>query len=619
MADYYVILKRAVEALPDGNRERRQAIYDKARKALLTKLQNMDPPLAPSDISRQRMALEEAVRAVERDLTLQQQEIEADEEAEDFASPPSYRPQAAEGEAQGADDEDGSDDYEPSRAPEVSVSGDTYAEDEHEESEQDGDWQTAKPDAPAVVTVASTKGSAAVPVADPSRRLPNVDLPSNDDDRNAPDAGANFSASDRVVRRAGQDVLKNAVRDANALGAATNAAVKSAQDAADAVGEQRSNEATRIEPTLGEVVVSKSRTYQRTEPTMEPVAKSSQPKPVQAEVDKPAKKEKADPLDVPEPEEGEGSRSRYGMIVGILLGAGVLGGSGYLLYQNMDALLAPDSQGEDGDAAQNAESDGGQEMQARQVRTVTVQPPAEDAASGDTASSGGSDAATPEAPQDGAQDAAPADNAGQDAPADEARSATEPDTATAPAQQQAATGVAVAQQSILYEEEGTAGEPGSATAGEVVWTLDGSGDKAAIVARADIPGKGISFEIRISKNGDAELPASHLIEISAVRQDMDPDRAIASIPGLILKPTEQSRGEGLVGAAIRIADDLHWIALTAGPREQRYNLELLSLRSWIDIPIQYNSGRRAILTLEKGPSGDRVIENAIDEWGETLE
>ena len=54
-------------------------------------------------------------------------------------------------------------------------------------------------------------------------------------------------------------------------------------------------------------------------------------------------KEKADPLDVPEPEEGEGTRSRYGMIVGILLGAGVLGGSGYLLYQNMDALLAPDS------------------------------------------------------------------------------------------------------------------------------------------------------------------------------------------------------------------------------------------------------------------------------------
>ena len=69
MADYYAILKRAVEAVPTQTREQRQTIYDKARKALLAKLQNMDPPLPPADISKQRMALEEAVRAVERDLS----------------------------------------------------------------------------------------------------------------------------------------------------------------------------------------------------------------------------------------------------------------------------------------------------------------------------------------------------------------------------------------------------------------------------------------------------------------------------------------------------------------------------------------------------------------------
>ena len=72
------------------------------------------------------------------------------------------------------------------------------------------------------------------------------------------------SPSDKVVRRAGQDVLKNAVRDANALGQATNKAVKHAQDAADAVGRERdSGEAARIEPTLGDAVVSQSKTYKR--------------------------------------------------------------------------------------------------------------------------------------------------------------------------------------------------------------------------------------------------------------------------------------------------------------------------------------------------------------------
>ena len=80
MADYYVILKRAVDGLPEGGREKRQAIYDKARKALLSRLQNMDPPLPPDEISKQRMALEEAVRAVERDLNASA--TEADPKAE---------------------------------------------------------------------------------------------------------------------------------------------------------------------------------------------------------------------------------------------------------------------------------------------------------------------------------------------------------------------------------------------------------------------------------------------------------------------------------------------------------------------------------------------------------
>ena len=89
-----------------------------------------------------------------------------------------------------------------------------------------------------------------------------------------------FTASDKVVRRAGQDVLKNAVRDANALGAATNAAVKSAQDAADAVGEKREGDVARIEPTLGDAVIADAKTYQRKDPVAEPFADKVAPSPI---------------------------------------------------------------------------------------------------------------------------------------------------------------------------------------------------------------------------------------------------------------------------------------------------------------------------------------------------
>ena len=112
---------------------------------------------------------------------------------------------------------------------------------------------------------------------------------------------------------------------------------------------------------------------------------------------------------------------------------------------------------------------------------------------------------------------------------------------------------------------GGEGEPGSASAGEVLWSLEGEGDSAVVVIDATIPDKKMSFHITMKKNQDAELPASHLIEISATHADADPSKAIVKIPGLILKPTEQSRGEGLVGASIRIADDLHWVC--AHPRE----------------------------------------------------
>src|SRR6266550_3726352 len=71
MADYYPLISRAVGALEKNTGENRRAIYDRARAALLAQLRGVTPPLDESDITRERLALEESVRKVEAESARQ--------------------------------------------------------------------------------------------------------------------------------------------------------------------------------------------------------------------------------------------------------------------------------------------------------------------------------------------------------------------------------------------------------------------------------------------------------------------------------------------------------------------------------------------------------------------
>jgi hypothetical protein len=72
MTDYYPLIARAVAGLAKSTGESRRALYERARTALLAQLRNLDPPLAESEITRERLLLEEAVRKVEADAARQQ-------------------------------------------------------------------------------------------------------------------------------------------------------------------------------------------------------------------------------------------------------------------------------------------------------------------------------------------------------------------------------------------------------------------------------------------------------------------------------------------------------------------------------------------------------------------
>src|ERR1700758_2721257 len=66
MADYYPLIARAVAGLdPAAPGGPRGALYERARAALIAQLRGVQPPLSESEITRERLSLEEAVRKVE--------------------------------------------------------------------------------------------------------------------------------------------------------------------------------------------------------------------------------------------------------------------------------------------------------------------------------------------------------------------------------------------------------------------------------------------------------------------------------------------------------------------------------------------------------------------------
>src|SRR5262249_35414780 len=78
--------------------------------------------------------------------------------------------------------------------------------------------------------------------------------------------------------------------------------------------------------------------------------------------------------------------------------------------------------------------------------------------------------------------------------------------------------VAVSQTVIFYEER-TNVDDGSAEPGNVVWTLvqespgDGQPAEPAIHAEATVPGKDVELRLTIRRNADKTLPASHIVEL----------------------------------------------------------------------------------------------------------
>lgn len=178
--------------------------------------------------------------------------------------------------------------------------------------------------------------------------------------------------------------------------------------------------------------------------------------------------------------------------------------------------------------------------------------------------------------------------------------------------------VGVAQKMFLYEERVGQTSP-VAVEGSVVWSVktetgDNGKPETEVQGQVTTPERGLSALITFKRNFDPSLPASHLVELVFSLPANFDGGGIESVQRVAFKQTEQDRGDALVAVPAKITDDFHMIALNDFADARAFNLKLMQTRDWIDIPIAYRNGRRALLTMQKGTTGTEAFNQALAAW-----
>lgn len=611
MADYYSILKKTIASLPENNGGARRSVYSRARNAIVSQLKAYEPPLSPSEITAEQLRLEEAIRKVEAEAARESLGLGPATKAPPVApSPPPAATESA-----------------PAAAP-------------------------AAPQAPAAPAPAATPPPAATPEPE------------------APVAKA-------TEPQPPVSPLKETVAEADELGAASRKAVETVKEAATPKGDDAP--AQRQEPVFAagasaadDGIFEENGTAPKEPRVDTPAPGGGEAKGASA---KSARKVRSEGRVADRLRSGAGdlSMGSLGLVAVLVL---IVLGIGGIIYSQRDMITEmiagdPAATGETASSVQQTSTPAATEPSAegtadekkpgkiadrlldnngepaaapdaRTVTTTTITPGAPEPNTAQPAATAPAApepsapiAATPEpaVPAPAAPAAAvptpstPAIVASQNpAPAPAAPADTQPETTVAAVDQTeqappAASNesIPVATRSILYEEGTGSTGAGTASQGEVVWSVEEESDlegtkRTVLTAAIRIPERDMTVDIRIKPNDDASLPASHLVEIKYGLPEGFSGGDVQNVPGLVMKPTEQARGDALLGASVKVSPGYFWIALSSIQSELERNIGLLRERGWIDIPMLYDNGRRGILTLEKGRSGTRAVEQAVQAW-----
>ncbi|MEP3524206.1 MAG: hypothetical protein ABJN24_02155 [Hyphomicrobiales bacterium] len=173
---------------------------------------------------------------------------------------------------------------------------------------------------------------------------------------------------------------------------------------------------------------------------------------------------------------------------------------------------------------------------------------------------------------------------------------------------------------IFYEERKDSGRPDVST-GNVTWELIPEGSEVigstslpSVRGNARVQNRDLNVRFEIMRNLDEALPASHLIEIEFKTGQLFANDSINNVAGVLMKENEQDNGQQLIGAVVKVSDNVFWIAMSARAADLASNVDAIKKLKWFDIPVTFASGKRAILTLEKSTAGTKALEQAFISW-----
>lgn len=559
MADYYPLIAKAVSGLDRSTVEARRALYDRARTALLAQLRGVEPALSEPDITRERLALEEAIRRVEaeaarrsrsdplpaRPESRQEQDQRAGEPADpsqEAASPaPHHDLRASPPTAAAPADED-----EGSEGPDVEEEG------------------QAVPLSASVKPIVEARQVEETRIRSP-RGPSSADAPRTERPQWSPGA-AGPSLVDKGLRG-----FRDAIAEAEALEGASAETARNVRVYQTA----RNPDFERYEPRLGNRAEARAEPRTNVDPELPLPRRSSRepgrppsslmgqddargrvqsfPRVVRAER---AAEREPEPAPTPAWRMPRNS-NRIAAVAAVVILVLALGGAGYWWGQDIVASIPSAS---------------------TPARTTEQAPPADSGAKGKI-------------------------------------------TERAPSAIGSSEGALVAQKVVLYEEDQT-NPNGTQFVGSAVWRTEqvapSPGQKPDVVVRAEIeiPEQKMSVRLSLRRNDDKQLPASHTVEIVFT---LPPDFAhggISNIPGVLMKQGETTRGVPLNGVAVKVTTNFFLIGLSSVDADLQRNVQLLKERSWFDIPVVYGDGKRAIIAVEKGTPGERAFTEAFAAWGQ---
>ncbi|UVK56466.1 hypothetical protein DBIPINDM_003075 [Mesorhizobium sp. AR02] len=560
MADFVAVLKKALDKYGEPTPETRTRTYDGARSALVKKLAEFSPPLSADVVAKQKRSLEDAIASVERDYAKSVPETDPLAELEHIFSSidrnknqPSHTRQPVKAE--------------PAWPAPPAAKPEPYRPAPPPAAKAEPSWQKPVPVQPAAPDLADH----AMPGMDADQDDDRADVFPNDEEPAAADTFQRLRPAER--KRSYGGLIAAAVALLVVAGGGYGIWLNK-----DAFGKM-----------LG---LGGSKVVAKTEPVKPAPAKPA----IDAAATPPAPAAGAEATKFTQRLTPEGGETDPGPAAGQTgIGEG----------ESVAALTTPPS-------ATNAPAAPPPAAAAPAAAAPAAATPAAATPAATAPAAGTAPAATP--PANGTAPAAPADAAATPPPAPAGAAPAAP--AAAPA---TATSVPVGQKAIFYEER-TSTAQGSAEPGSIVWSLvqeSPGGDlppEPAIRAEATIPGKDIQLRMTIRRNTDQTLPASHIIEMIFLTPDGFEGGGVDNILRVAMKSSEQDAGSPLIGIPAKIADGFFLVALNDTKADEDANMTLLRGQDWIDVPVVYKTGRRALLTMEKGIPGEKVFDEAIKAW-----